>query len=85
MAARGYAGPVARPLRTPPTPIHIDTRTVVLIGTAGWIVAAVVLGAAWTWVDSHGHSIWLWTCLTGAGLGLVGLPLIGKHRGEGRL
>jgi Protein of unknown function (DUF2530) len=76
---------VARVLRTPPTPTHVDARTIVLIGTALWLVAAIALAIAWNWLGSHGHRIWLWTSLSGAGLGLAGLLLVGKHRGEGRL
>ena len=77
--------PRSRPLRTPPAPLHVDARTVVLIGTLLWFAAAIVLAPFWVWLGAHGHRIWLWTCLAGGTLGLAGLLLIGKHRGEGRL
>lgn len=25
------------------------------------------------WFDDHGHTWWVWTCLAGAGLGLIGI------------
>ena len=74
-----------RVLRTPPTPLRIDARRVVAIGTALWFLAALVLLACWPWLHRHDHLSWIWTCLVGGGLGLAGLALMSRHRGEGRL
>lgn len=71
-------------LKTPPEPVQVDSRRVVLIGTVSWFVAFVALLPFYDWLGRHGHRIWLWTCLAGWILGLVGLVLVRKHRGEGR-
>ena len=71
-------------LQTPPEPVQVDSRRVVLIGTALWFVAFVALLPFYDWLGRHGHRIWLWTSLAGWILGLVGLVLVRKHRGEGR-
>ena len=73
-----------RELKTPPEPMQVDSRRVVLIGTALWFVAFVVLLPFYDWLGQHDHRIWLWTCLAGWILGLIGLPLVRKHRKQGR-
>ena len=74
----------ARVLRTPPTPMRVDARRVIALGTAAWVAAAVVAALFWSWLGRHDHRIWFWTCLCGAVLGGLGLVLVGRHRGEGR-
>ena len=83
-ALRNRAGS-RRVLRTPPTPMRVDARRVVAVGTAAWALAAIALATLWSWLGHHDHRIWLWTCVCGAVLGALGLALMGKHRGEGRL
>ena len=76
--------PGRKELKTPPEPVQVDSQRVVLIGTAIWFVAFVVLLPFYGWLGEHGHRIWLWTCLAGWILGLLGLPLVRKHRKQGR-
>ena len=64
--------------------MRVDARRVVLLGTVAWTVAALVLLPFWSWLGRHDHRIVLWTCVCGAGLGLAGLLLMGRHRTEGR-
>jgi hypothetical protein len=71
-------------LRPAPVPVPVDARRIVAIGTALWIAAFLALLPFMGWLRAHDHLLWLWTCLCGAGLGLFGLVLIRKHRGEGR-
>jgi hypothetical protein len=71
-------------LKTPPEPVQVDSRRIVLIGTGLWFVAFVALLPFYDWLSRHGHRIWLWTCLAGWILGLVGLALVRKHRDDGR-
>lgn len=54
-----------------PEPLRADALHVVIIGTAVWLVAVVVLLFA-----RGSHDSWLWTALAGFGLGLIGMPLI---------
>ncbi len=65
--------------------LSVDARTVILIGTAAFLLAFLVLLACWSWLGEHQHRVWLWTALAGAVLGVLALPLVGKHTGEGRL
>jgi hypothetical protein len=67
-----------------PPAVRIDARKIVLAGTAAWFLGFVVLLPFWTWLGEHDHRVWLWTCLAGGVLGLVGYALMAKHRREGR-
>lgn len=70
-------------LITPPA-ARINARLIVVIGTALWFVAFVVLLPCYGWLGSHHHRLWLWTCLAGWVLGLLGLALMSRHRKAGR-
>ncbi|MDR1999683.1 MAG: DUF2530 domain-containing protein [Frankiaceae bacterium] len=74
-----------RPLKPAPEPAQADARRIVAVGTAAWFALFLVLAPFWSRLREHGHLLWLWTALAGAGLGVIGLILIGKHRSEGRL
>lgn len=67
-----------------PPAVEVNSRRVVLIGTAIWFVAFVVLLPFYGWLGRHDHRVWLWTCLAGWVLGLCGAALMRKHRSEGR-
>ena len=72
----------ARP--TPPPPLEANDQLVTGIVTAGWAVALIVLlivrgslpaGARW----------WIWTCVTGLGMGLFALWYVPRlKRGRAR-
>jgi hypothetical protein len=70
-------------LVTPP-PVPINARRIVASGTAIWFVAFVVLLPFYGWLGRHDHRIWLWTCLAGWTLGLLGLAVMSRHRRAGR-
>jgi hypothetical protein len=65
--------------------LSVNARKVVFIGTSLFFVTFLVLLPFWSWLGEHQHRVWLWTALSGAVLGLLALPLIRKHTGEGRL
>ena len=67
-----------------PAAVRVDAQRVVLAGTALWALAALVLLPFWSSLGRHGHRAWLWTCLAGVALGLIGLVLVRRHRSEGR-
>ena len=67
-----------RPLRKAPPPLQVDTTRVVLIGTAAWAVALVVLLLLGDRVDR----MWTWTCVAGIGLAAIGLGIM---RWQGQL
>ncbi len=68
---------------TPPA-VQINARRIVAVGTGIWFVAFVALLPFWNWLHQHGHRIWLWTCLAGWLLGLIGLSIMLRHRRAGR-
>jgi hypothetical protein len=59
------------PKRAPP-PLQVDTARVVLIGTALWAVALVVLLVLGDRVDR----LWVWTCVAAIVLAIVGLGIM---------
>ena len=70
-------------LVTPPA-VPINARPIVVVGTAIWFVAFVALLPFWGWLGRHDHRVWLWTCLAGWSLGLLGLLIMARHRRIGR-
>jgi MFS family permease len=70
-------------LVTPP-PVQINARRIVAIGTLLWFVGFVVLLPFYGWLGDHHHRIWLWTCLAGSILGLLGSAIMMRHRRSGR-
>ena len=62
---------------TPPPPLPpslTDPRPVVGIGTLAALVAAAVMAVA------GAEGIWVWSCLTGGGLGLVSFGVMHWQR-----
>jgi hypothetical protein len=72
-----------QPLTTPPA-VRMHTQRIVTVGTALWFVGFVVLLPFYSRLGAHHHRVWLWTCLAGGVLGLVGSALMVRHRREGR-
>lgn len=63
------------------TPVDADGVSAVAIGTCLWAVAGATL---WLFfrpaLETHDASWWLWVCVVGFGLGLVGLPYVMRRR-----
>jgi Protein of unknown function (DUF2530) len=66
------------PVRRSPPPLQVDTVRVVVVGTATWVVALVVLLLLGDRVDR----VWTWTCVAGIGLAVLGLGIM---RWQGQL
>lgn len=58
--------------RPDPKPLDVDGVLAVSIGTAAWGLAFVALLPFRDALAEQGREWWLWTCLTGALLGLAG-------------
>ena len=71
------------PLPQPP-PVQMNTGRIILVGTGIWFVGFLALLPFYGWLGRHDHRIWLWTCLAGWVLGLIGFVLVGRHRRLGR-
>ncbi|MCW2645710.1 MAG: hypothetical protein QOG22_2342 [Pseudonocardiales bacterium] len=72
-----------RDLVQPPA-VQINARRIVAIGTALFFLGFLVLLPFYGWLGRHDHRLWLWTCLAGALLGVLGYSIMRRHRGEGR-
>ena len=60
------------PEKQAPPPLQVDTVRVVLVGTALWAVALVVLLLLGNRVDR----MWTWTCVAGILLAGIGLGIM---------
>jgi hypothetical protein len=58
-------------------PLDVDGVKVIAVGTVAWAIATLVMLV----VDRH--SWWLWVCVAGLGLGVIGVPI--QHRYQRRL
>jgi Protein of unknown function (DUF2530) len=70
-------------LVTPPA-VQINARRIVAAGTLLWFLAFVALLPFYGRLGDHHHRIWLWTCLAGWILGLLGWAIMRRHRKAGR-
>jgi hypothetical protein len=70
---RGNGPPAVRPL-------DVDGVRTIAVGTVLWAITFVVLALFRDNLDAQGVGWWLWTCLAGVGLGLLGLEYTRKRR-----
>lgn len=59
--------------RTDPAPVTTDDRKAMLVGVSLWLVALVVLLVMLAPLVASGNLWWLWTCVVGIALGLIGI------------
>jgi Protein of unknown function (DUF2530) len=71
-----------RRVQEPPQvhPFDVDGVRTVAVGTVLWAAAFVILALNRGSLDEQGLGWWLWTCLAGVGLGLLGLEYTRKRR-----
>jgi uncharacterized membrane protein YgcG len=60
--------------------MQINEAKVIWIGIGLWAAAFLILLPFRKTLISDGHGWWLYTCLAGAGLGMVGLPMVGRRK-----
>ena len=61
-------------------PLDVDGVRTVEVGSAVWLVAFIALLPFYGALQDSGRTWWLWTCLAGFGLGLVGLEYCRRRR-----
>lgn len=61
-------------------PVDVDGVRAVAVGAALWLVALVALLPFTSRLADTGRAWWLFTCLAGVGLGLVGLEYCRRRR-----
>jgi hypothetical protein len=66
---------MAKPQREVPAPLEGNDRFIASVITSGWAIALVVVVLVRHQLPDSGH-LWIWTCVTGFGLGLFGLVYV---------
>ena len=66
--------------RPDPEPIKTDDRLAIVVGLALWTVALAVFLLFLAPLLAAGDRWWLWTCVTGLALGLIGLVYTHRRR-----
>ncbi|MFF5001953.1 DUF2530 domain-containing protein [Streptomyces phaeochromogenes] len=61
------------PKHEAPEPLEGPVVATITGGTILWFVLFLAQLPFYNWFDDHGHLWWIWTCLAGAGLGLIGI------------
>ncbi|MEV2244574.1 DUF2530 domain-containing protein [Streptomyces sp. NPDC049970] len=61
------------PKHEAPEPLEGPVVSTVVGGTILWFVLFLVQVPFYGWFDDRGHAWWIWVCLAGAGLGLIGI------------
>jgi hypothetical protein len=61
-------------------PLDVDGVRTVEVGTAVFFVAFIALLPFYGRLEEDGHTWWLWSCLAGVGLGLLGLEYCRRRR-----
>ncbi len=59
--------------RPDPAPVKTDDRKAMLVGIALWLVALAALLVFLPQLTAAGMGWWLWTCVAGLALGLIGI------------
>lgn len=61
-------------------PLDLDGVRTVGVGATLWLLAFVALLPFYESLEADGRLWWLWTCLSGFGLGLIGLEYCRRRR-----
>lgn len=61
-------------------PLDIDGVRTVWVGVGLWLLAFVALLPFYGRLEESGRTWWLWTCLSGFGLGLLGVEYCRRRR-----
>jgi hypothetical protein len=61
------------PKHEAPEPLEGPVVATITGGTILWLVLFLVQIPFYSWFDERGLMWWVWTCLAGGGLGLIGI------------
>jgi Protein of unknown function (DUF2530) len=67
--------------RPDPAPVKTDDRKAMLTGIALWVGATALMLIFLAPLAAAGNIWWLWTCVAGIALGIIGLIYIHARRG----
>jgi len=66
-------------------PLDVDGVHTIAVGTVLWLVALVALLPFLETLRDSGRLWWLWTCIAGFGIGLIGVEYCRRRRNAIRL
>jgi Protein of unknown function (DUF2530) len=66
--------------RVDPEKLDVDGVPMVVIGTVLWGIALVLTIVFRHTLSDHHHGWWVWTCLAGFTLGLIGIPYMRRFQ-----
>lgn len=61
-------------------PLDVDGVGTAIVGIVAWALALVGCLVFYDTLRDRGHEWWLWTCLAGLGLGLIGFEYCRRRR-----
>jgi hypothetical protein len=61
-------------------PLDVTGVRTVTVGAILWFIALVVCAVTYPTLRDHGHGTWLWTCVAGLVLGILGLEYCRRRR-----
>ncbi|AXG79476.1 DUF2530 domain-containing protein [Streptomyces paludis] len=64
------------PRHPAPEPLEGPVVGTITAGTIIWFALFLLQLPFYGWYSDHGHTAWIWTCLAGAGLGLIGIRYV---------
>ena len=67
------------PKHEAPPPLEGPVVATVTGGTILWFVLFLVQLPFYGWFDDRGSAWWIWSCLAGAGLGLIGIRYVRRR------
>ncbi|GAA2270666.1 DUF2530 domain-containing protein [Streptomyces ruber] len=67
------------PRHEAPEPLEGPVVATITGGTILWFVLFLAQLPFYGWFDDHGHTWWVWTCLAGGGLGLIGIYYVRRR------
>ncbi|MBQ0829308.1 DUF2530 domain-containing protein [Streptomyces tagetis] len=67
------------PRHEAPEPLEGPVVATITGGTVLWFALFVAQLPFYGWFDDRGHAWWVWTCLAGGGLGLIGIWYVRKR------
>ncbi|MBA3233844.1 MAG: DUF2530 domain-containing protein [Propionibacteriales bacterium] len=61
-------------------PLDVTGVRTIAVGALLWLLAALALAPFYSTLQEHHRGWWLWTCIAGLGLGLIGIEYCRRRR-----